>query len=192
MSRIGLLGGSFNPVHRGHIAVAQAVLLADLVDIVLFLPADNPPHKQLEISFETRCRLIELAIHDYENMSLSRADVNAGKKTYTYDLICRLQAQYPHDTFKFIIGTDNVLALPFWYQWPALQQITKFLVVTRSVDTSIDFQKLAYGDCLEFVDMPAVDVSSCEIRHLCALQKDFSSYVIPSTYQLIKRALCKK
>lgn len=160
--KIGVLGGSFNPVHNGHIAIAKHLLAGDFVNEVWFMPCGNPPHKKGLLAFDVRYKMLELAVNGLKNVFVKKYDNYNNEKSYTLNLMKRLNAKYSFYNFYFVIGDDNVFSLPSWYKWRELLLYAKFLVLSRKTENN--WQSLDYANALTKVNMPLVDVSSTEIR----------------------------
>jgi nicotinate-nucleotide adenylyltransferase len=160
--RIGLLGGSFNPIHNGHLAMAQAALSVLTLDRVLFLPAACPPHKRSGLlPYDLRMQLVGAALALYPNFSVSDLDGRTDPPNYTYFLIDRVRDTYPGCEPFFLIGEDNLLQLPSWYRWRELLD-----KVTIAVFTRIGRQQ---GECpfssrVLRIPMKPVRVSSTTVR----------------------------
>ncbi len=163
--KIGFLGGTFNPIHNGHISAALNAIEKLNLDRVVFLPGSNPPHKTNDalLPFEVRYRLIEESIKPYPGLEVSDLDNTQGEKSYTWNLVKKLREHYPHNDFYFIIGEDNIGSLKSWYRYKELLDEITFAVVTRNTDESFD-EKPDYFDRLIMLPMQPVDVSSTEIR----------------------------
>jgi nicotinate-nucleotide adenylyltransferase len=174
--RLGLLGGSFNPIHNGHIALANAALTALKLDTVLFLPAANPPHKSRGlIPFEERLHLIEAALCAYPSFVASDLDRPTDTPNYTYYLIDRVRAEYPEAELFFLIGEDSLRELPTWFRYRELVEKVEFAVFTRAgrhTGTPSDIRHT-------FVPMLPVRVSSTAIRRRIHLGKPIDDVVPP-------------
>ncbi|MBX3345648.1 MAG: nicotinate (nicotinamide) nucleotide adenylyltransferase, partial [Nitrospira sp.] len=115
--RLGLLGGSFNPVHRCHLSIAQSARQLLALDRVLFIPTGDPPHKQSGTLAEARhrYRMVELAIRGIPEFALTDIEIRRTGKSYSIDTVRAIQQEYGPDTsLFFIIGLDAFLDLPSW------------------------------------------------------------------------------
>ena len=108
MPEIGLMGGSFNPIHRGHVALARAALNSGKVERVLFLPTGNPPHKRegLADKFD-RLRMVELAVAHEAGMAVCREEIDRGGVIYTVDTLAALQSKMPDCSLTYLIGAGG-------------------------------------------------------------------------------------
>lgn len=124
MKRIGILGGTFNPIHNGHLAIAEAAREQFLLEKVLFLPSGVPYMKKQQevLPVDIRCEMTALAIENHPYFALSRleaADAALGKNTYTYETLQKLRQADPAADYYFILGADSLYAIENWKN-PAL------------------------------------------------------------------------
>ena len=132
--RVGLLGGSFNPPHRGHVAIALAVRDAMELDEVLLIPASRPPHKPSNrdmASPQDRLTMAERAAADREGLGVSDIELRRQGPSYTIDTIAALKAERPEATFFWIIGADTIGELPTWKRAEELVREVAFVAVNR-------------------------------------------------------------
>jgi nicotinate-nucleotide adenylyltransferase len=165
--RIGILGGSFNPIHNGHIQVAIAVKKELQLDKIWIIPTGRHPLKPNVELLDSGLRvyLIQKAIENITDFEVSFSDLNSAKSCYTDNLISRLQKEYPGNQFYFIIGADNVPQLPQWHNWEWLIDHVQLVAVNRP-NTHIDeIIKLDYASKITFVTIPPIPISSTLIRH---------------------------
>jgi nicotinate-nucleotide adenylyltransferase len=132
-ARIGILGGTFNPIHLGHLLIAQDALEAAGLDRVLFVPAATPPHKPLdgEVSATHRQRMVKLAIAGDSRFILDNREIRRGGKSYSVDTLAELRRRYPRTDFYFIIGADSLSELHLWKDARQLVKLCRFIAVTR-------------------------------------------------------------
>jgi len=163
--KIALFGGSFDPVHLGHLAAAKAVYKALNLDKILFIPVGKHPLKKTNylFSFAERFAFLDKSLQPYPHFEPSRLDEDPGKFSYTSDLVRRVKALYPDSELFFLAGTDIVHELPKWYEYEWLLQNIRFVIVNRNIPEPPS-HKPAYFDQLLFVEMEPVDVSATEIR----------------------------
>ncbi len=165
--KTGLLGGSFNPIHLGHLAIAEAVYSQLNLSDIWFIPTAFHPFKQKSqlLPFEKRLKLILKAIEPYPDFKISLLDSDQDAKNYTYDLIRKIKSENPAIEPFFIIGSDILNELTKWYKYEWLLENITFAVIKRP-DQKID-HKLSEEQLkkLKFVDMTPVPVSSTEIRY---------------------------
>lgn len=167
---LGIMGGTFDPIHFGHLACAQFAQEAVGMDAVLFMPACIPTFKQHKhiASAAARFQMVELAIFDNERFYVSSLEIERSGITYTIDTIRELRSQLPEDVrISFIIGSDAILLLGGWKDVRELAQLVDFVCVGRPGNTIDDeaaarFQEL--GIEVHLVSAPLLDISSTEIR----------------------------
>ena len=111
MPEIGLMGGSFNPIHRGHVALARAALDSGKVERVLFLPTGNPPHKIGITPAEDRWRMVCCACALHDGLTPCRAEIDREGVIYTVDTLSILHQDYPKAELFYLIGTDTLMEL---------------------------------------------------------------------------------
>jgi nicotinate-nucleotide adenylyltransferase len=171
--RVGLLGGTFNPPHVGHLACASQALGQLGLDRVLLVPVHEPPHKGIEIDpgVAHRVELCRLAVAGDEELDVSLADADVPGPSYTVDTLRRLHERSPGDQLTFIVGGDMALSLPTWREPEAILELAEIAVAEREGIRRIDIIDRLTGlpaDRIHFFDMPRLDVSSSLIRRYVA------------------------
>ena len=175
MKPIAILGGSFNPVHYGHLKMAEAAMESTHFSKVLFIPTGTPYHKEQKdlLPFADRLKLLELAIEKYPDFDCSPMEGERDGNSYTIDTVRELLRQNPTNSYSLLIGTDQFLTLRSWHKIKELGQLVDFYVANRNGEMSFStFQK--EKEALEkelslhckLFPMPAIDLSSTEIRNL--------------------------
>jgi nicotinate-nucleotide adenylyltransferase len=170
-SRIGIMGGTFDPIHMGHLIIAELAKEAGGFDEIWFMPSYQPPHKTplRSASAEERARMVEEAIRGNPSFRLERLEIERGGVSYTVDTVKELNRLYPEHRFSWIIGGDMVEYLPYWHRLDEIVQHARFFGVARP-GFRIDPKKLP--NCLEgkitIADMPEFDISSTQIRNRIA------------------------
>ena len=169
MIRLGLLGGTFDPPHYGHLIAAQEAFSQLGLDRVLFLPARQNPLKRGEPSSDadTRCAMVERAIADDPRFELSRLDVDRPGPSFTIDLLTTLHAP-DHELF-FLAGADILAELPRWHAPLKILQLATLVVANRPGAPLPDLDQLerrlpGAADRVRLMDMPGVDISSSDLR----------------------------
>jgi nicotinate-nucleotide adenylyltransferase len=168
--RLGLLGGTFDPPHYGHLVAAQEVAWHLRLDRVLFLPARQNPLKQADASSpaEDRCEMVRLAIAGNAIFELSRLDLDRPPPSYTVDLLRAFDPAVSE--LYFVVGADILPELPRWYRPSEMLQLTRLAVVNRPGVALADLEALeavlpgARGRVAP-VTIPGVDIASRELRH---------------------------
>lgn len=183
MQRIGLMGGSFNPVHIGHVHLARAALDAGCAERVLFLPTGNPPHKRSGLADKLhRLQMVRLAIEGEVHMDVCREEVDREGVIYTVDTLGILKERMPDAEFAYIIGADSLRALHTWKRPEELITLCRFLVVMRPGEGEEETLEAARmwrgrGAQIEFLRMQPMDISSTEIRRRIAADEAIDSLV---------------
>jgi len=174
MQRIGLMGGSFNPIHHGHVNLARAALDEGCAERVLFLPTGNPPHKKSGLADKLdRLAMVRLAIEGEADMDVCREEVDREGVIYTVDTLGILKERMPDADFSYIIGADSLRALHTWKRPEALITLCRFLVVMRPGEGESETLEAAQlwrsrGAEIAFLRMAPMDISSTEIRRRVA------------------------
>ena len=176
--RLGIFGGTFDPVHYGHLLLAEYCREACRLDQVWFLPAASPPHKQqYEITAaQQRLEMLELAVGGNEFFAVSRLEIDRGGVSYTVETLTELKAADPARELFFLLGGDSLKDLPQWREPARICELALPVVVRRpgSAEPNYDgLRDLISSERLEQVrqhqvDMPQIDLSSREIRRRVA------------------------
>lgn len=165
--RIGLFGGSFDPPHAGHLAVARHARDCCRLERVVWMPAARSPFKREQApraSDAQRLELLRLLLRSEPGMEISSLELERGGPSYTIDTVESLQRQLPADTrLVLIIGEDNWAQLPAWHRARELLERVELLIVHRSAAARGDPAWAAKYQA-SFVPMPAVDLSSSALR----------------------------
>ncbi|MCK4694644.1 MAG: nicotinate (nicotinamide) nucleotide adenylyltransferase [Candidatus Cloacimonetes bacterium] len=187
--KIGLLGGSFNPIHNGHIALANAAYNTLKLDKILFLPSGNHPLKRNDeiLPFKTRFKLIKTVLENYPQFKVSDLDSQYENLSYTDELIKRLKMQFPDDEFFFIVGTDIIKELPLWHNWHWLLNNVNIVVANRPDTNKTTWKNLDYLNKLNFIEMKPVNVSSNMIREKIKRGESISGLVLEE----VEKEICR-
>jgi nicotinate-nucleotide adenylyltransferase len=171
VARIGVLGGTFDPVHLGHLFLAEEA--RDQLDLsaVYFVPAGDPPHKQGRrlVPAEDRLRMIEIAIAGNDAFRASRADVDRPGPHYTLDMVHILQAQFPRcGELYFLMGYDSLAEFPTWHRARELLAACHLVALTRH-DVPLDWDYLeshlpGIRERVTLLDMPELEIASHQIQ----------------------------
>ena len=169
-SKIGILGGTFDPVHNGHIRMAYCALNEARLDKIIFLPNGNPPHKRIgEYTDAThRYNMLKIATEHDKRFEVSDYELS-GERHYTYDTMEHFKSLYPQSDVLFIVGADSLDYLHKWYRAEELIKNNAFVVINRnfrenySLDDNIAYIKSLGGRVIRS-DMGCVDISSTQVR----------------------------
>ncbi len=175
-NRIGLLGGTFNPVHCGHLKMAYIALYEFGLGEIVFLPLGNPPHKRNDYlaGAANRLDMIRLAIDDEKRFSLSTAETDRQGYTYTVDTLELFTRAMPQTSFYYIIGADTLFELENWKNYERVFFLTDFICILRPGHNSRDVQQCAqrlnsrFGHKIFLADERGPDISSSQIRQQLA------------------------
>lgn len=177
MKKTGILGGTFDPLHFGHLLIAEEVLHACSLDEVWFMPSPNPPHKRRKVlPANERIEMVQRGITGNDRFRLSLFEFNREGPSYTYDTITALNQEYPGRDFCFIIGADMVQDLPNWHNIEKLLEMITFVGVKRP-GFSLESE---YSHKLTEVEVPGFDVSSSFLRGRFAENRN-TRYFLPDT-----------
>ncbi|MGN0035037.1 MAG: nicotinate-nucleotide adenylyltransferase [Coriobacteriales bacterium] len=168
MRRVGVMGGTFDPVHIAHLACAEAVFEACALDAVLFMPAGNPSFKQGSVfaSAKDRLAMVRLATASNPHFLVSDREVARDGVTYTVDTLHELHAAHPGLELFFICGADSAATLGSWYGADELSRLATFVAVSRPRYDLGDAANTpaASGFTVVPVEAPGLEVSSTDIR----------------------------
>jgi nicotinate-nucleotide adenylyltransferase len=172
--RLGILGGSFDPVHYGHLLLAECCREQRGLDAVWFLPAAVPPHKQDRAltPASDRLAMLDLAVAGNAAFSVCRYEINRGGVNYTVDTLAHLREEDPGRELFFLMGADMLLDLPHWRNAARVCEMAVPVVVCRAGSKPLDFgclKEIASAERIDLiqrhrVEMPEIGVSSTELR----------------------------
>ena len=162
--RIALFGGTFDPVHSGHLLLAEAARLAYRLDRILFIPTGVPPHKLPAVaSPRHRLKMLRLATQSSPFFSVSDWEVRQNRVVYSYETLTHIQKSFPHATLFFIVGSDMLKTVPHWKNGTQLLKTCTFLCAERP---DIPWKKLpaALRQKARSFEWPSVPFASHDIR----------------------------
>lgn len=130
--KLGILGGTFNPIHYGHLAIARAAQKAHALERVLFVPAARPPHKATDLApAADRLAMVQLAVATEENLEASAIEIDRPGVSYTVDTLEELSRRYAGSELFFIVGADSVPELRSWWRLARILELARLVVVNR-------------------------------------------------------------
>lgn len=187
--KIGILGGSFDPIHNGHLYMAEQAYIQYKLDEIWLIPNGNAPHKDKNKMTDAlhRLKMCEIAASSYPYIKVSDIEVCSEQFSYTYLTIQKLTKNYPKHEFYFIMGADSLDYFDKWKKPQIISSLCKILVINRDDFTQEDLeQKIAkinaqFPADIGMVHCPKMDVSSTEIRQNLELE-----YVDPKVKQYIQ------
>lgn len=158
--RVGILGGTFNPIHNGHLIIADQVCSQLGLDQVYFMPDANPPHVDQKLAIDSRNRvaMVNAAIYGNPKFAIEMTEIFRGGVSYSYDTMLELTRRHPENQYYFIIGGDMVSYLPKWHRIDDLVKLVSFVGVKRDGYTPASKYPIIW------VDVPYIDISSTLIR----------------------------
>lgn len=174
MSRLGILGGTFNPPHVAHLVCAQDARAQLGLDRVLLMPVHTPPHKDAvdDPGCEVRFEMCRAAAAGDSRLEVSRLELDRGGPSWTVDTLREIHASAPGDELTFIVGGDQAHGLPTWREPAAILALAVLAVAEREgiirEDVRAHLGELAPPGRLMFFDMPRIDVSSSDVRRRVA------------------------
>lgn len=171
MKKVGIMGGTFDPIHLGHLVIANEVLNMYQLDHIIFVPAGNPPHKcGIEASSWDRFVMTSLATMSNDKFIVSDFEIKKRDRSYSTETLKEFHKIYPNTEFYFITGTDAVVDLPNWHEPKELLKLCKFIAVSRpgmgkeSIENKIQEIMSELNGNIELLEVPMLQISSTDIR----------------------------
>lgn len=186
MSRIPtvIFGGSFDPIHKGHMALAEEVCRRGLADEVWFLVSPQNPHKAAgNLTPEgLRLQMVALAVGDNPSFKACDFEFSLPRPSYTVNTLAALRDTFPNREFILLIGADNWAKFDKWYKWEEILSLYKIIVYPRGKESSPHLPKGVI-----WMDAPLYDISSTQVREIVASGGDASSLLSPGVCDFIKK-----
>ncbi len=190
--KIGIFGGTFDPVHRGHLQIAQNARAQFSLDKVIFVPAYQPPHKQELLSFtsaQDRYEMVRLAIEGEPFLELSDCELERKGVSYTFDTLLEFEKKYPGCEFFLILGKDAFEGIDAWHYAAELKKKVRLLVAKRGTCEIC----APAGAHAEWIQMPLCPISASGIREAIKQGRNVDDHVSPKVLQFIQaHALYRK
>ncbi|MFC1693323.1 nicotinate-nucleotide adenylyltransferase [Candidatus Latescibacterota bacterium] len=180
--KIGLFGGTFDPVHIGHVIIAGSILEQKNLDSVIFIPSAHPPHKDYTLMFspDDRFRMISMAVQDDPRFAVSDIELQRAGPSYTIDTIHEIKETLPSGTdMSFILGMDNLHELSLWKDPHNIVRECGLLVARRVCDQDREIPDWL-KNYVEIVDVPLIEISSSDIRKRIKNGKNIR-YLVPDS-----------
>ena len=192
--KIGILGGTFDPFHKGHFMLAETAYAQFSLDEMWIMPNGNPPHKRNieQTDFKMRCEMIQIAISDAPYMELCDFEGSEDCYHFTYQTLGKFHEMYPDDEFYFIIGADSLRDFPTWREPGEIAKLCTLLVACRDESGITDLKEKIvemeqrFGAKCLIMNSPKVDAASSEIREKLSRGEDISAYVGEKVCNYIK------
>ncbi len=185
--KIGIMGGSFNPIHMGHLMMCEYMRSELGLHKVLFIPTGNAPHKRnYSVAAEDRLTMVEIAVADHPYFEVSPLEVMENKTTYSVDTLRKLKEEYPEGEFYFFLGSDILQDLKTWKLFGELAKLTHFAVAVRpgselktgdSIRKEIHLLREKYGASIVLIDTPLLEISSTGLRNRIRQGKSVKYFV---------------
>ena len=176
MSRLGVMGGTFDPIHNGHLVAASEVAAALNLDEVVFVPTGEPWQKSGVTPTSDRYLMTEIATAANPRFKVSTIDIDRDGPTYTLDTLRDLSKQYPDAELFFITGADAISSISSWKDVDELWTLANFVAVTRP-GHQLDLPAAPDG-AIQVLEIPALSISSTDIRERVAAGKPIW-YLVP-------------
>ena len=187
------MGGTFNPIHIGHLAIAQEALEFKKLDNIIFIPTGIPPHKKGEIiSGEKRLEMIKLATDDNNNFLTSDYEIKKETKSYSVETVKYLKKIYNMNEIYFIMGEDSFLDIESWHRYEEFLFEAKVLVAKRSIENQeILHEKInrfnLKGYSVEEIPVSFLEISSTKIRDKFKIGENPKYYLESSSFEYIQK-----
>jgi len=190
--RLGIFGGTFDPPHIAHLAIASEVLYQLNLDKVIFVLTANPPHKKgKEITpIDIRLKLLSAAISDNDNFELSRVDIDRPPPHYAVDTIRMLVSISPNNEYIYIMGADSLMELHTWHEPnDFIESCDEIAVVKRPNfifnSDRVEFMFPRIVSKYKIIRMPMMEISSTDLRYRIQIGLPVRYYLPPSVYSII-------
>ena len=185
--KIGIFGGTFDPIHNAHLFVAESARQLEALDKIIFVPTNITHHRNPPLVFaDDRCAMVSAAIAGNPNFALDRTDLSEDATGYTADLIPKLQERYPRDTFTFIIGADSLVSGNWVRLQDVLAQLENFVIAPRdgvsekALGVAIEGIPISLRIKVKTLNLPQIPESATLIRKLLADGKSVR-YLVPES-----------
>lgn len=193
MDKLGIFGGTFNPIHNGHVSLVKHYIQALGLDELLVIPTKQPPHKAAPdlAPASARLRLCRLAFAGVPEAVVSDMEIVRSGKSYTVDTVAQLRAMYPHAELYLLVGSDMFLTFSQWRQW---QRILQEVTLCTAAREQAQMKQLA--DCartlepfgkVQIFDFPVLELSSTQIRERIAQGLDCTGLLDSQVYAQIRQ-----
>ncbi|MEA4897763.1 nicotinate-nucleotide adenylyltransferase [Bacillota bacterium Meth-B3] len=193
MGTIGILGGTFDPIHLGHLKMAEAATRQLSIGRMLFIPDGDPPHKGTQASAEDRLNMVVLAIQGRPGFEASDVEVKRAGVTYTLDTLRSLRASEPDADFCYVVGADTLLTIETWHAFDEVASLLRMLVLVPrpgTPDPLIKSQMACisgkYRLDIRMIGQPVSNLSSTEVRQRAARHESLALYVPEPVERYIK------
>lgn len=195
MKKIAIFGGTFDPIHNGHLYIAYEALDKLNLDEIIFMPSGIPPHKTKRklVSPFYRYEMVKIATKNEKRFSVSDYEINKKKISYTFETLEHFVTKYPDVSWYFITGADGLMDIENWKNVKEIFRLCNLVVFNRPGNNKYDiiFQKRKleekYKKNIIFLDIPLLDISSTNIRKLISEGRNISCFVPEGVYNTINQ-----
>lgn len=195
--RIGIYGGTFSPVHSGHVLAAREFIRRMKLDRLLIIPAFEPPHKEMStpVSAELRFEMCRLAFEGIDGVEISDIEISRGGRSYTIDTVTALKEKYPDDQLFLLVGTDMILTFDLWRRYLDILSLCTLVYVRREKRRELDdkiSEKVSLiekqsGRKIRYIRMSPLEISSTELRGMIRRGEDVGKYLPESVREFISK-----
>lgn len=190
MFRIGVFGGSFNPVHNGHINIAVNAKEELKLDKMLIMPTGTSPHKEkAAVGFDDRFEMCRLAFEDYKDFEICDIEGKTSSRNYTINSLRLIKKHYPAGTqFYLIIGADMLFHFEKWYQYESILKECNVIAAAREKEQYVDMLEYATElGRIKVLNIPVKKASSSEVRERIGRGESVDGFLPPAVSEYIKR-----
>jgi len=191
MKKIGLFFGSFNPIHIGHLILANYILENSDMDELWFMVSPQNPFKDKKslLADHNRLDMVQLAVKNYPKMRASNVEFSLPKPSYTIDTLTYLKEKYPNYSFALIMGEDNLDSLPKWKNAEKLMSDYQIIVYPRTFEggtsTSLSVSKIKNQENINIINAPIIELSATEIRNMIKEGKNVRPMLPPEVFEYL-------
>ncbi len=208
MSSIGIFGGTFDPIHYGHLRTAFEMLQALAFDDVRFIPAGDPPHRGVTVAAaKDRFEMVRVAVEGQAGLSIDDRELRRGGPSYSIDTLEAMRTEFPDDSLGLIVGMDAFLGLPGWHRWDELLDYAHIVVAHRpgwkapdigplgqlldecGTHRISDLHQKTHGN-IHIHAVTQLEISSTEIRELVAAGRDPRFLMPDAVREVIAKSGC--
>lgn len=192
-NKVGIFGGTFDPIHNGHLYIAYEALKQLELDKIIFIPAGNPPHKNSSnvIDGNIRYKMVELAIKDFEGFQVSDYEINKKSRSYTFETLQYYKSK-ESDELYFILGADSLISIDYWKSVDKILEAATIVVFNRPGFTKEEIEKkktqveLKYNKKIIYLDLLNLEISSSCIKEKICKGERIDFFIPESVKQYIE------
>jgi len=191
LNKIGIFGGSFNPIHIGHLIIAEYFFIQQKLDKIIFVPTYISPFKQdqiKQVSDDDRSAMVKMLTDKDERFECDNFEIQSKDISYTYNTVLNIQTRYPNSELILLIGLDNLQDLNKWYEFDKLSKLVTFCVAKRGLDVTKNEKVPSLGAAvrLTYLNSPNIEVSSSQIRESIKSSGAYQYMLHPAVFEYVK------